>query len=284
VEKTLRANIRVVLDFKDTSLLYPCGTLIFISRLDVWLEKFPGQLTCTYPDDEAAEQLLQRTDVLAKLGLTPRRTIDHERVKYWYLHSGTNTDARTYKDLTKTIREGIVHPDKELFADCLNEAVVNTVNHAYEFPLKRLPPKSQQKWWMFSLYMDRQLFVAIYDQGVGIPDSLRRKPEFLDYFKFRQYNDAVLIQDAIGSKLSRTRLPHRGKGLPEMLEFSQNLASGGLSIWSAHGGITYDASAVSDAMKEKRYRLSENLPGTLVMWSIPFREEQPNERTNDICT
>jgi hypothetical protein len=269
-----------MIDFQQTKDLHPCGMLIFMSHLDIWLDAHPGKLSCNYPDDPVAEELLQHVSVLSRLGLTSRKAIEHDRVKYWHYHCGTNADSTTYKDLTKAVRAGIVHPNKELFADCLNEAVVNTVGHAYKFSVNHTPPRSLRKWWMFSLLKDDNLFVAIYDQGVGIPRSLKKKPEFIDYFRMRNYNDAMLIQAAIGSKMTSTRLPHRGKGLPEMLEFSQNLRKGGLSIWSQNGGVTYNASLED----EKRHRVSESLPGTLVLWSIPFRQEQQNANANDISS
>lgn len=270
--------MRVVIDFKDTNLLHPCGTLIFMSHLDIWLDKYPGKLRCTYPEDKVSEELLQHISVFDKLGLPERRRIEHERVKFWHYHHGTDADSTNYKSLTKSVREGIVHPAKELFADCLNEAVVNTVNHAYKFEVAHTPRKSLQKWWMFSLYRDELLFVAIYDQGVGIPRSLKRKPELADFLRPRSYNDGRMIQGAVASELTSTKLPHRGKGLPEMLEFSNNLKHGGLSIWSQSGGVIYDA----EKGKKTRHKLSRALPGTLVLWSIPFRKGQESANSNDI--
>lgn len=278
VKSKLTANIRVVIDFRETKFVHPCGVLIFISNLDIWVDEFPTQLSCTYPEDEVVEELLQHIQVLSRLGLAPRKTVAHETVKYWHYHCGKNADSKTYRNLTSAVLEGIVHPNKELFADCLNEAVVNTVGHAYEYPIKRLPSEKNQKWWMLSHIGDNWLFVAIFDCGIGIPGSLRKKPEFIEYFRMRHYNDARLIQAAIGSKMTRTKLPHRGKGLPEMLEFSQSLNDGGLSIWSSSGGVSYNA----ETSHEKRHSIEQPLPGTLVLWSIPFRKEQLDEQHNDI--
>lgn len=282
VKAALLANIRVVIDFKATRQLHPCGTLIFLSHLDLWLDKFPGQLTCKYPEDPIVEELFQHVGVLSKLGLTSRKIVSHERVKYWLFHCGTELDSATYSDLTKSTRSGILHPYKELFADCLNEAVANTIHHAYEYPFKNMPSRAQQKWWMLSLLKDDELFVAIYDAGIGIPGSLKRKPLFSDFFRRRHYNDARLIQAAVGSKWSSTQLPHRGNGLPEMLEFSQSLEHGGLSIWSANGGLSYNPHIPDRRNREIRHHIDQKLPGTLVLWSIPFRKEQEN--ANDIHT
>jgi hypothetical protein len=273
VKLKLTANIRVVIDFRKTKNVHPCGVLILISNVDIWLEEFPTQLTCTYPEVEVVEELFQHIHLLSRFGLSSRKIVTNETVKYWHYHCGRNADSTTYRNLTSAALEGIIHPNKELFADCLNEAVVNTVGHAYEYPIKRLPNHKNKKWWMLSHIGDNLLFVAIFDCGIGIPGSLRRKPEFKEYFRLRHYNDARLIQAAIGSKMTRTKLPHRGKGLPEMLEFSQNLKKGGLSIWSSSGGVSYN----SETSNEMTYRIKQPLLGTLVLWSIPFRKEQLDE-------
>jgi hypothetical protein len=78
--------------------------------------------------------------------------------------------------------------------------------------------------------------------------------------------------------MSSTRLPHRGKGLPEMSEFSKSLEHGGLSIWSQNAGVTYNAQQED----EKRHRVAESLPGTLVLWSIPFPVRSKNMQTQMI--
>lgn len=278
VKTTLMSGIRVVIDFANTVELHPCGTLIFMAHLDTWLAAFPYRLSCTYPKNDVVEQLLQNVSVLSRLGLTNRKQVDHDAVRFWHYHCGVNADSAQYKELTKSVRTGIVHPNKELFADCLNEAVVNAVNHAYEYPGRRLPPKDQQKWWIFSLLRDDHLFVAIYDLGVGIAASLRRKPEWREFLKIRHYKDARLIEAAVDSALTRTRLLHRGQGLPEMLDFSKNLKAGGLSIWSQKGGIEYNA----DRGEQLRHKVSRPLEGTLVLWSIPFRKEQANAIENDL--
>ncbi|PMQ16986.1 hypothetical protein JaAD80_08250 [Janthinobacterium sp. AD80] len=278
VKSKLDANFRVKINFDNTEEVHPCGTLIFLSHLDLWVDRYPGRVSCNYPRDPVVEELLQHVSALSKLGLTSRKSIAHERVKHWHYHYGKDLNSATYSDLTRATREGIVHPAKETFADCLNEAVANTVGHAYEHPFKGMPPEDQRKWWMLSLLKDDELFVAIYDQGIGIPGSLKRKPKFFEYFKRRTYNDGILIQAAIDSKLTRTRLPHRGKGLPEMLEFSEQLKDGGLSIWSQHGGMTYNA----QRRVERCHKMKSRLPGTLVLWSIPFRKEQENARYDDI--
>lgn len=265
------------LDFKDITELHPCGTLVFMANFDRWIDLFPGKVTGTYPRHEVSEQLLQHFNVISKLGLPERLQITHDNVRFWHYKSGATVDSASYKDLAMTVRDNIAHPERELFADCLNEAVANSVGHAYDFEVPGLPPYSHRKWWVVSSLRDNHVFVAIYDMGVTIPSSLKRKPEWVDFLKLRRYKDARLISAAVSSSRTSTRLPHRGKGLPEMLEFSSNLASGFLSIASGKGAYRYDA----QTGRETRTRLNCPIPGTLVLWQIPFRENK-DERNHDI--
>lgn len=278
IEVSLRAGHSVVIDFAKTKEMHPCGTLVFLAHLDIWLHKYPLRITARYPEDEVVEQLLQHFGQLERLGLSPRKEITHERVRFWHYISGRTVDAATYRALTASVRGNIDHPQAALFADCLNEAVANAVNHAYKFETPDLPPREIRKWWMFSEPKNDKLFVAIYDCGVSIPQSLRRKPEWHDYATLRRFKDGRLIRSAITSERTSTKLVHRGKGLPEMLEFSAQLAEGGLSIWSRDGAWIYHA----QARRRETLNLRAPLRGTLVLWEIPFREERRNDFDNDL--
>jgi hypothetical protein len=236
------------------------------------------RITAQYPADEVVEQLLQHFGQLQRLGLAPRKEITHDRVLFWHYISGATVDAATYRTLTASVRGNIDHPEAALFADCLNEAVSNAVNHAYKFETSDLPPEEMRKWWMFSEPRDDKLFVAIYDCGVSIPQSLRRKPEWHDYATLRSLKDGRLIRSAVTSERTSTRLVHRGKGLPEMLEFSSQLAQGGLSIWSRDGAWLYHA----QSGRSETLNFRSALRGTLVLWEIPFRKERRNEFQDDL--
>lgn len=274
----LRQRVRVRVDFAKTQRMHPCATLILLAKLDIWCFMYPGLLSGTYPEDEVVEQLFQHFGVLPMLGLTPRQQVTHDRVKYWFYFSGTKVEPGGYRDLTTAVRSSIEHPEPLLFGDCLNEAVTNAVNHAYKFDSADVPPHEMRKWWMLSQFKDGALFVAIYDHGVSIPRSLRRKPEFTDFATLRYYKGARLIKEATKSLRTTTRLKHRGKGLPEMLEFSSSLSQGGLSILSNDGAWVY----VADGGRETTATFDKPLPGTLVLWELALRPEPRNERDDDI--
>lgn len=268
----LDAGKRVRIGFGETARLHPCGTLVLMANIDAWMTTYPGKLLCDHPKDEVVEELFQHVGLLAKFGHNPRREVSSERVAHWHFYSGTTVDPSAFLSLTEAIIDEIDHPNAPLFADCLNEAICNTVGHAYRHAPSALMPMELQKWWIFSQYKDDHFFVAIYDIGDGIPRTIRRKPEWIEYLRPRHYKDGSILRSVISSTRTSTYQPERGKGLPEMLEFSQSLNAGGLSILSAKGGFRYDAKTQS--MRHRNFR--QPLPGTLVQWTIPFRKEQGN--------
>jgi hypothetical protein len=275
VEDALKTHERVHLSFNRVTLAYPCGTLLFRAKLDTWIKKYPNRLYGRYPTDAVVEELFQHIGVLGLLNLKHRKAaITHDQVMHWHFHSGAIMDPAIYKDLTLSLRDRIVHPQRELFADCLNEAVYNTVNHAYDFEVEGLPEPSLRNWWIFSLVKSGMVTVVVLDLGVSIPRSLLQRPEWKDYARLRN-RDGQLIEAAACSPRTSTKLAHRGKGLPEMLEFSENLSSGALQILSRKGVFSFDA-RTQTMIRDKYHRA---IPGTIVMWQIPIAGDGNDEPT-----
>lgn len=261
-------NARIAIDFKKTSTLHACGTLLFMSYLDGFLAADLGKLSCNYPDDEVVGQLLQHVGVLSKMGLSNRWEITSDVVKHWHYTHGACTDMSGLRTLMSDHEQSLsAEVRSQLFAS-LSEAITNVINHAY--------PESEshgndKKWWMFSQRKDGKLFIAVCDHGIGIPGSLRAKPYLKDYLRrifvtSRRRMDETLISDAVGSPRTVTQLPYRGKGLPEMLAFVKLLGDGSLSILSEHGAFSYKARL--DHANSTTFRNAIN--GTLIFWEIPL--------------
>lgn len=269
INEALVKGVHVRICFSETKELHACGTLVFSAHLDVWLHSYAHLLTCNYPKNNVVEQLFQHIGILERLGLSNRTVVTDDKVKFWHHYSGDLVTASDYKPLTLSIVEHVDAATKTLFADCLNEAVTNTVNHAYDYKeeVPGLPPKELRKWWIFSQVKDGFLFVAIYDRGMSIPVSLLIKPEIKEVaWRVLPDTDGKLIEAAVSSDRTRTRLDFRGNGLPEMLEFCQSMDAGALTILSRKGAFNYEAKV----KRQKRTKYVKPLPGTLVLWRIPF--------------
>lgn len=265
----LKSGRNVEICLAETKTLHPCGTLIFKAHLDSWRTKFKSQIKLTYPTDSKIHELFQHIGLFEDFEMYKRVEITSDNVKHWKHFVGTRIEAGVYKDLTLDVVSHIEHPESHRFGGCLDEAVSNCVNHAYKGTSKA--GNERGSWWMFSSPKESGLFVAIYDIGIGIPSSLKMDPDW-KFLWLRNTNDAKAIKAAVETERSSTKLPHRGKGLPEMLEFCRSLNTGELVILSGKGGVLYNCNKEE---KPKLFKFKVKLPGTLVLWSLPLKVSVP---------
>lgn len=257
----------VHINFTQTDELHPCGTLFFRAHICNLIEEHNHRLSFSYPKNDVVGQLFQHIGLLEKMGLTSKYTVTSENVRHWYSVEGEVADTSGFKDLLKAYETELGQPISMGLYDSMTEAVTNSVQHAY------LEGSTvNQKWWMFAQKNGKFLTVVIYDTGRGIPDSLRSKPEVIDYFQgrmmFPKNSDNRLLGVAVGSHRTSTKLDYRGKGLPDMMEFIRSTNIGGLLIHSLQGTYMYSATL----KKETKKGFHQSLPGTLIEWTIPLSE------------
>lgn len=263
---TLSAGRTVFIDFSRTTKLHPCGVLLFLALLERLCKEYPGRIKGSYPENDVVEQMFQSVGVVQMLGLEPRCTVSHEDVRKWRYFAGSLTDrtlmeSSAMEAFMVELRTELGEAKQMGLGDCISEALTNVKHHAYT-------ATHSGGWWVFATIGNESVTVAIYDRGGTIPGTLLAKPEFLDYLtlKFWQIGrgDARLIQAAAGGR-TRTRLPFRGKGLPEMLQYSRDIAKSRLAIFSRRGFFRYNGGA------ETVGRLSRPIVGTMILWTVPLR-------------
>lgn len=259
---------RVHISFSQTDELHPCGTLFFRAHICNLIEKTTvGRISFSYPTDDVVGQLFQHIGLLDKMGLTNRYTVTAENVRHWHSVEGHVADTSGFKTLLENYEKELEKPVSMGLYDSMSEAVTNSVQHAY-----KENSHINQKWWMFAQRQNNFLTVVIYDTGIGIPNSLRTKPDVSDYLKGRMLNykssDKGLLRVAVGSYRSSTKLDYRGKGLPEMMDFIKSTNVGGLLIHSRFGTYMYSATTKKESSKGYHHPL----PGTLIQWTIPLSE------------
>jgi hypothetical protein len=247
----------VVIDFSKLERLFPCGVLVFMGWVDEWVSMFPEKLRANYPKDDLVEQMLQHVGVLDKLGLECRKTVDHTDVKRWHFYHGKNADATQMEPFMLELQK-LLGEERQLgLGTCVSEAMTNVRHHAYL-------SESFNSWWIFATITDRTVFMAIYDRGQSIPASLLAKPTVASLLTAKIWGekrgDYKLIAAAVGGRTS-TRLPYRGKGLPDMLDFTKNSPNSKLGIFSRNGFFHFDNHETSG-------KLRAPINGTLVIWTL----------------
>jgi hypothetical protein len=276
---------RVKLDFSRTVRMFPGGMLLLLAYLELLLEQYPGQMRASCTPGSLIAQLFHHFKLGGRLGVSPARNQPRaDSVVGWRYLTGTIADGESIAKLLDGYRQLTSANIPDGLYDVLSEALTNVRHHAY--PDGGLP-ETLRRWWLFARYVEPageepgNLFIGVYDLGVGIQASLHdkltageRAMEFVKWLTEKFGADArpsraldrALLETAIEATRSRTGLSFRGNGLPEMRDFVLSTESGRLLIIS--GQSQYLCTARSQ--QSTTTSCQEPILGTLIVWSIPL--------------
>jgi len=149
----------------------------------------------------------------------------------------------------------------------ITEAMTNVCNHAYPSRAKFWPTPQPELWWITAVWRPLQgkATILLYDQGVGFPQTLKRRPGYWNAIKafITERTDAAIIAAAMEYGRSGTNKANRGKGLPQMLALTQSTPDSYLRILSGKGLFVAQSNG-------KITKVNNRVPflGTLVEWEI----------------
>jgi len=266
----------VRIDFRQTRLMTPAGTLLFAAELDrinVLLGTKPVRCGF-YPRDHVVAQVLKHVGIFEMLGLRGGPThITAETVKYWKVDSGDMADGRRADDAMAGYKDRFTDPEQKALYRGLTEAMTNCRHHAY-VEQRGDGLDHVKRWWMFSQLHRESLFVAICDLGMGIPRSLKSDRagllaavmSALQMLGLRE-SDGNLIRAAMEVGRTRTKQEERGKGLMDMRSVLDALG-GRMQIHSDGGFFEFVAESGAKKASETCKDLI-SIRGTLVLWEVP---------------
>ncbi|WP_139233691.1 hypothetical protein [Metapseudomonas otitidis] len=153
----------------------------------------------------------------------------------------------------------------------ITESCSNVWQHAYDDAFYSDPPSDDDKnWWVAVEKIGTQLFIAVYDSGVGIPVTLSKKPwygeliaELLTKLGWSGANDGLAIRAAVEYGNSRFKKGGRGKGLAEAKDFVAANPDGTMLIYSGSGSYEFKA-----GKPELLELLPSPMMGTLIQWNL----------------
>ena len=185
-------------------------------------------------------------------------------------------EAITYaKDAIASSASGEQIDENDVTFGAISESFTNVWQHAYKDPLaprhKTIHASFKvKKWWIAVQRIDDQLFMAVYDVGVGIPASTRKKKWYtslageLTSVLTGMSQDCRDIKTAMAYGVSRFKEQGRGNGLPTMKKFVEINPDGILHIMSGKGIYQYRSRNNS----EKLENIESTFPGALIQWNI----------------
>lgn len=155
----------------------------------------------------------------------------------------------------------------------LTEAVTNVTHHAYPGD----EPCEEKSWYLTGSFnkRTREMKIAFYDQGIGIPKSLPTSKiweKALDFFTkinlpaAKRKKHSELLKAAVLIDRTSTDENDRGKGLQDLLEFIRERGEGSLSILSYYG--LYKCWIENGEEQDKAIAVKRPLNGTLIIWNV----------------
>lgn len=188
---------------------------------------------------------------------------------------------RIYKDQMSPMTEHV-------YGDAVSETINNVRLHAY--PDR---PADEKRWWLLCNTFGKNLYLAIYDNGVGIPKTVIERPWFLRSVKISQpkeyeqlrsllpdlehselrviglliptmITDEQLIYYSMQGDVSGTRKEKHGQGSKSIKALVNDTEDGKLWVFSNKGLYTFNAEGQAPGMA----KLKKQFPGTLIQWNI----------------
>lgn len=273
---------RVKLDFSHVRKIFPGGMLLLLAALQQRAQHHPGKIFARCPPNSMAAQLLNHFGLADALGVPQCQPTAHSVVSWRHL-TGKVADGAELKQLLDHYRSTTQAQIPEGLFAVLSEGLTNVRQHAYTATC--CTPEGWQRWWLFARCEEPvgtqhgNLYIAIYDMGVGIPLTLRQKLErkeivvdwwdqTLQAMRLSEGTrlDQHLLKAAVEHHRSQTGQPHRGNGLPEMREFAAQTEGGRLHIVSGHAQY----SLLGGKNDGQVMRFEQKFPGTLLLWSLPL--------------
>lgn len=173
---------------------------------------------------------------------------------------------------------------EHLYGDAVTETVNNVGRHAY-------PDKDalERKWWLLCDIINDNLYLAIFDLGVGIPKTVVERrwflrlagemypdkcsTEMIGSVKHQQnakliirYSipDEELIHLSMKGDVTGTQKPQHGQGSKSIKALVSETVGGKLWVFSNKGLLTYE----TEDEPPKLNKLPISIGGTLIQWNI----------------
>ncbi len=292
--KTIEQKRGVAIDLSLIKNIQPAAALVLAAELDRWrrLNKIrlkPLRLgewdtsTLSYLHELGLFKLLEVNKKQLNKYLTRGDSNFNRSVALEFVTGNRNDKGKTdelAEILNEKIPEFSVSDERGMaLCDALAEACLNSFQHAYPDVGDIKYPIHDKRWWAVASYgqLGNNKFVKFicYDQGVGIPKTIRSKSShfaislFNDFIsKFNELNDGQLIKEALNHGNSSTGEIYRGKGLSNMLKVLEFDGVLRLRLISGHGHVTCERG--KEPKCEKDY--NHHLGGTLAEWTFDLGE------------
>lgn len=279
--KRVSAGSRVVIDFSAVAEVKASAMLILYAVIErIQLQYGSGQVKTIDCSAAYVSGVFQRFGfwTLTQESRTRKKYYDRAALEicsasFKSKQAGDDSQLRrAVRYVQEAIRDsGMDGEDGVKAFAAITESFSNVWQHAYDDAFYDSPlPDDEKNWWIAVERIEAQLFIAVYDSGVGIPKTLSRKPwygeliaDLLNRLGMSGANDGLAIRAAVEYGNSRFKTGGRGKGLAEAKDFVSANPDGTMLIYSGSGSYQFKA-----GQPEILEPLPSLMTGTLIQWNL----------------
>lgn len=293
----------IYLSFRNTEVLKAMPTLILYSIIDYAREKTKSNIKVNLiwsKKSSIVNNFILNTGSFINALERESKINDNKSLP---VIMGDNSRAN---DLSNIITDFILDnyfkdatPEKEQqISSAIQETVDNVGRHAYP----TISEHYKKKWWLCCHRIGENLFLAIYDKGIGIPkslsvhnavllsrinslypeqatitddeetntldDSKRKLSAFVRVNLLKErLTDGQLIRAAMHTDISATQLPKHGQGSKSIKGLISEHDDNSFLLLLSNKGFYCYSKKENDSEKNVTHR-EYIIPGTLIQWSI----------------
>lgn len=164
--------------------------------------------------------------------------------------------------------------EEHRLADALSEAFLNVKDHAY--PADKYP-ESETPWWAICSVIGHELWLAVFDHGIGIPFTItqhtwvqKRLKILSDKIHIFMADDASKIEFAMTEGKNRRKEAKHGLGSISMHALVEQNPEGQLLIYSNKGRYSWRKDENGEGI-HRRHNHPLSINGTLIQWNIALK-------------
>lgn len=200
--------------------------------------------------------------------------------------TGSNHLEEIIDYIQQRIYNDKMSPETEhAYGDAVSETINNVGLHAYPDS-----PNEEKRWWLTCSTFGKKLYLAIYDQGVGIPKTVVDRPWFfgrlskidpnlyaemnnqfpseiasgLTFWVPQRIPDEKLIYLSMQGDVTGTQKDKHGQGSKSIMALVSDTSDGILWVFSNNGVYTFNQEGQTPSL----VKLNKKFPGTLIQWNI----------------
>lgn len=274
----------VRLNFRNTEHFYVPGAILLLAEINriISSSDLAKPITIIDPIRRRPREVLKQIGIYSLTSDRSDVIPEREDVVYWKATNGNTQSGDTYGALIESIAERANKEHARVIEvsglwRSLNEAVANSIDHAYKKPrYDNFAGLQKTKWWMLSQVKDDVFTIAVCDLGCGyrrtINETIPEKFMASVASKFIGENrDALAIDTAMEYGRSGTSQSHRGKGSRDVLSVLQKHGDGELVVLSNTGWMRYEYKNKRE-MPRLSGGLGIDIGGTIVWWKLPLKD------------